>query len=178
MNKRTVGRTVILGVLFALVAYSIYANFIDKKGVLSVGDAAPDFQLVAQNGETYRLSELKGKGVVVNFWGTWCKPCEKEMPAFRDNYEAFKEVGVELLAVNVGETDVAVDGFSRKYDLNFPVLIDRNQDVMNAYHVNPLPVTFFVDENGIVTHIQTGTMSDTDVKRLFGSIVPKRFLKE
>ena len=72
----------------------------DKVELLKVGAEAPDFELVDLNGEKHRLSDYKGQGVLLNFWGTWCEPCEREFPAMTRQYETFKDQGVQILAVN------------------------------------------------------------------------------
>ncbi|MGL4522926.1 MAG: thiol-disulfide oxidoreductase ResA [Bacilli bacterium] len=159
MNKRTLQRVAILAILIGLVAYAVYSNFIEKRDVIVVGGNAPDFSLVATDGTQYKLSELQGKQVMVNFWGTWCKPCEREMPVMRDFYNQYSSKGIEILAVNAGETELAVDAFKTKYDLPFPLLIDVNRDVMDAYFINPLPISFFIDANGVVTDIHQGTLT-------------------
>jgi len=82
-------------VLAVAIIYTIYNNATkDKFEVLGVGDEAPDFTLVDLNGEEHRLSDYKGQGVFLNFGGTWCKPCAKEMPAMDRQYEVFKDQSV------------------------------------------------------------------------------------
>ncbi|ECO1678123.1 thiol-disulfide oxidoreductase, partial [Listeria monocytogenes] len=96
---------------------------------VQAGDQAPDFVLENMEGNKVQLSELKGKGVFLNFWGTWCKPCEKEMPFMERQYNYFKNQGVEVLAVNIGESDVAIETFAKRYGLTFPILKDKKSVV-------------------------------------------------
>jgi thiol-disulfide isomerase/thioredoxin len=88
-KKRLIIRTVILAVLLCAVGYTLYAQFFADKQKVSVGDKAPDFILRDVNGETHQLSDYKGKGVFLNFWGTWCKPCKQEMPAMEKQYASY-----------------------------------------------------------------------------------------
>ena len=77
------------------------------------------------NGEEHKLSDYRGQGVFLNFWGTWCKPCENEMPYMEKQYQTYKNQGIHILAVNVGESDYAVNSFVAKHHLTFPVMIDK-----------------------------------------------------
>ncbi|OQM45090.1 thiol-disulfide oxidoreductase [Anoxybacillus sp. UARK-01] len=171
-KQRLVLRTVILIVLLGAVGYTIYSNFFMEKAEIKVGAEAPDFVLTDLQGKTHRLSEYRGKGVFLNFWGTWCKPCEKEMPYISRQYENFKKQGVEVLAVNVGEPKLSVQKFVDRYQLTFPVVIDREDQVMNAYEIDPLPTTFLIDKDGKITKIITGTMTEEMIKQYMESIKP------
>lgn len=165
-------RTVILAIMFAAIGYTIYSNvFVDKEAI-QVGDSAPDFVLTDLNGNKIQLSDYRGKGVFLNFWGTWCKPCEKEMPYINNQYDVYKNEGVEVIAVNVGEAEVAVQTFVDRFHLTFPVAIDQQDQVMNAYHIGPLPTTFLIDKDGKIVDIITGTMTEEDVKKHMERIKP------
>lgn len=112
-KRRLVVRTIILAVLLASVGYTLYANLTkDEVQKVAIGEKAPDFELVDLNGKTHRLSDYEGQGVFLNFWGTFCKPCEKEMPYIENQYQKFKDKGVQVLAVNVGESEFAVKKFA------------------------------------------------------------------
>ncbi|WP_409251226.1 thiol-disulfide oxidoreductase ResA [Bacillus sp. SCS-153A] len=172
-KRRLLIRTIILIVLAAAVIYTLYANFTkDDRGVLKPGDEAPDFVLQDMEGNIHRLSDYKGQGVFLNFWGTWCKPCEKEMPYIERQYQAFKDKGVQILAVNVAESDFQVNKFIEEHSLTFPVVIDSERDVLNAYGIKPLPTTLLVDADGKITKIITGEMTEADIKQYMESIKP------
>lgn len=87
-KRRLIVRTVILFVLTAAVGYTLYAN-LTKEQVqkVEIGKLAPDFVLVDMNGEKHQLSDYRGEGVFLNFWATWCKPCEREMPYIDNAYQ-------------------------------------------------------------------------------------------
>jgi peroxiredoxin len=172
-QKRLLIRTVILILLGVAVAYTLYANFNkDKISKVEIGAQAPDFMLVDLNGKKHKLSDYKGKGVFLNFWGTWCKPCEKEMPYMNNQYDHFKDKGVQILAVNIGESDLAVNKFVERHQLDFPILIDKDTQVQNAYGVNPLPVTFLIDPSGEVVKIHTGTLTESMINDFMTKIQP------
>lgn len=118
-------RTIILALMVVAIVFTIYTNLTkEKTALIQVGDDAPDFALVDMNGEKHQLSDYKGKGVFLNFWGTWCKPCEREFPLMDKHYQVYKDQGLEILAVNIGESDFAVQKFIDRKGLTFPVLID------------------------------------------------------
>ncbi|MGJ7919937.1 thiol-disulfide oxidoreductase ResA [Neobacillus sp. LXY-4] len=172
-KQRLMIRTFILLILGAAIAYTLYANFTkDDKQTVEIGKKAPDFALVDLNGEKHKLSDYKGQGVFLNFWGTWCKPCEKEMPYINHQYQQFKDQGVQVLAVNVGESDLAVKKFAERYQLDFPIVIDKDSEVMHAYGVNPLPITFLIDKDGNVVKTHTGELTEAMVKEFMEQIKP------
>ncbi|MCM3599729.1 thiol-disulfide oxidoreductase ResA [Robertmurraya korlensis] len=173
-KQRLLIRTVILLLLGAAVAYTLYANFTkDEVQKVEVGKKAPDFVLTDLNGEKHQLSDYEGEGVLLNFWATWCKPCEKEMPFLNNQYQAYKDQGVHVIAVNVGESNVAVSDFSKRYDLQFPIVTDKDSQVMTAYGVDPLPITFLIDKQGNVVEIHKGQIvAEADVTEMMEKIKP------
>lgn len=117
---------------------------------LYVGQQAPDFELQTLSGETVRLSDFRGKRVMVNFWATWCPPCRAEMPDMEKFYNA---KDVEILAVNLTDTETsigAIENFVDEFELTFPILLDSNLDVSFLYKIQPIPTTFMVDSSGII----------------------------
>ncbi|WP_108672299.1 thiol-disulfide oxidoreductase ResA [Peribacillus acanthi] len=172
-KKRLIMRTIILILLGAALAYTLYANFTKEENeAVKLNSLAPDFVLTDMEGNKHKLSDYKGQGVFLNFWGTWCKPCEKEMPYMNNQYKVYKDQGVQILAVNVGESEFAVKSFIKDHDLAFPVLIDKKSQVQNAYKVNPLPVTFLIDKEGKVVDSITGTLTEKNIQDLMERIKP------
>ncbi|WP_075617643.1 thiol-disulfide oxidoreductase ResA [Paenisporosarcina indica] len=173
-QQRLIMRTVILAVLVVAIVYTIFTSATKEKvAVLSVGDKAPDFTLVDLNGEEHSLSNYKGQGVFLNFWGTWCKPCAKEMPAMDRQYEVFKDKGVQTLAVNIAQSDFEVQRFTDQYGLDFPVVIDKTKSVMDAYNINPLPTTMLINPQGKIEKIITGEMTEQDIAAFMEQIAPE-----
>ncbi|MBD8014010.1 thiol-disulfide oxidoreductase ResA [Microbacterium sp. APC 3898] len=173
-QKRAVMRTVILAVLVAAIGYTIYNSATAKDvTLLEVGDKAPDFALVDLEGNDHKLSDYEGQGVFLNFWGTWCKPCAKEMPAMDRQYEAFSNDGVQVLAVNIAQSDFEVQSFADQYGLSFPVVIDKTKSVMTAYNIRPLPTTVLVNPEGNIERIITGEMTEQDIAGFMEEIKPE-----
>lgn len=172
-KRRLVIRTVILLLLGAAVAYTLYANFTkDKVQKVAIGEKAPDFVLTDMEGNTHRLSEYEGQGVFLNFWATWCKPCEREMPYMNNQYKQFKDQGVQIIAVNVGESELAVNKFAGKYDLSFPIVIDTDGQVQTAYGIGPLPATYLIDKEGKVVKYITGELTEEMIRGYMEQIKP------
>ena len=173
-QKRAVMRTVILAVLVAAIGYTIYNSATAKDvTLLEVGDKAPDFALVDLEGNDHKLSDYEGQGVFLNFWGTWCKPCAKEMPAMDRQYEAFSNEGVQVLAINIAQSDFEVQSFADQYGLSFPVVIDKTKSVMTAYSIRPLPTTVLVNPEGNIQRIITGEMTEQDIEGFMEEIKPE-----
>lgn len=160
-------------VLAGAIVFTIYNSATkEQKGLLQVGEQAPDFTLMDLNGEEHQLSDYKGQGVFVNFWGTWCKPCEKEFPLMEKQYQVYKDQGVQILAVNIAQSDYEVRQFAEQRDLTFPIVIDKTKSVMEAYNIRPLPTTLLVNAEGKIEKIITGEMSEEDIKSYMEQIKP------
>lgn len=168
--QRKMGRAITVTVLILASLAIIYAviNFTsnkDSETAIQIGQPAPDFTLTALDGRKLSLSDLKGKVVLLNFWGSWCEPCKEEMPAIQQTYEAWKDKGFVVVGVNIAESKVTAKGFADRIGVTFPVVLDSNREVtLQSYKVGPIPSSFFIDKNGIVRGINTGGMSANYMK--------------
>ncbi|MCU0489114.1 MAG: TlpA family protein disulfide reductase [Anaerolineales bacterium] len=122
------------------------------------GFLAPDFELPSASGEIVRVTELRGKPVMLNVWASWCGPCRAEMPAMQRVYENYQSQGLEILAVNSTSQDTRQDAlaFVESLGLRFPILFDDEGQVARLYQVNALPTTFFIDAQGIIQDVIIG----------------------
>ncbi|WAA13801.1 thiol-disulfide oxidoreductase ResA [Fervidibacillus halotolerans] len=172
-RRRFIQRTIILFVLAMAIIYTVYTNLMkDERKIAQVGETAPDFMLEDMDGNMIRLSDYRGKGVFLNFWGTFCKPCEEEMPYIDRQYQIYKDQGVEVIAVNVGETDLAIETFAKRLSLSIPIVVDRKGEVQEAYGIFPLPATFLIDSNGKIIHYFDREMDEQTVKDFMERIKP------
>ncbi len=172
-KKRSITRGIILTILAVAIAFTIYASATkDKVEVIKVGATAPDFELVDMNGDKHRLKDYEGQGVVLNFWGTWCGPCEREFPAMERQYAEFKDKGVEIIAINYKQSDFEVNTYVKNMGMTFPVAIDKKISVFKAYNIGPLPTTVFIDKDGKVNEISKGEMSESRIRAAMTSITP------
>ncbi len=137
------------------------------------GDYAPDFELKTFDGQTVRLSDYKGKAVMLNFWATWCPPCRAEIPDMQKVYET---TDYEILAVNVTGSESKmkhVEQFIEKYDMTFPVALDEASAVSTMYNAFSLPTTYFIDEEGKIVQIIEGPLNKDAMIQMFQRIEGK-----
>jgi len=121
-------------------------------------EAAPDFALVTLDGATVRLSNLRGRWVLVNFWATWCAPCREEMP-YLDRLAAGHADRLSVLAVNMRERTTEVAAFAEELDLQLPVLLTPDDATLLAYNVHGLPISILVDPDGAIVARIAGPLS-------------------
>ena len=116
------------------------------------GKLAPDFELETLDGEQFKLSDLQGKKVILNFWATWCPPCREEMPGMQQYYEENQDE-VVVVAVNLTDKDTseqAARNFIDEYGFTYPIPLDRDGDIAKEYGVIVVPTTYFIGTDGIV----------------------------
>lgn len=140
---------------------------------LEVGNLAPDFELKNVEGNSIKLSSLKGKKVILNFWATWCPPCRQEMPDMAKFYVDQKDKGIEILAVDLTNTEKSredVTNFMRANSITFPVVLDENGKVSQLYNVASIPASFIIDSQGVIQRKLVGPMTYNSMKSMLGSI--------
>jgi len=137
---------------------------------LEKGAPAPDFELKYADGKVVRLSDFKGRPVLVNFWATWCKFCEAEMPAIQSAYAKYKDDGFMVIAVDSKEAASKVAGFVARYKLTFTVGIDPTDAVFRRYRGGGWPHSVFVDREGIVRRMVAGQLSPSELEQYIGEI--------
>lgn len=125
----------------------------------SPGFLAPDFELVTLEGEMVRLSDLRGRPVVLNFWASWCGPCRIETPHFQEFSENFSD-DLVVLGVNQQESAETVEAFAAEFALTYPLLLDARADVYQTYAVFGLPTTYFIDADGIIVDVIPGAATE------------------
>lgn len=183
MRKKYKRGTAIIGFIFGLLgaAYKFGFWIVAAGGILAtsytlsgdnvdsikIGDAAPEFVLEDMDGNTHRLSDYKGKGVLLYFWTTY-GPSETEMVDMNNLYKEYKDKGVEILAINIGDSDSSINEYVSQHDIIFPVLTD----VQRAYDIESIPTTLLIDPNGKVSNIHVGTLTEKDRKNHMDRIKP------
>ncbi|HEY6959512.1 MAG TPA: TlpA disulfide reductase family protein [Candidatus Limnocylindria bacterium] len=135
----------------------------DQSAAPRISGIAPDFEWNAPDGTTKKLSDLRGRTVVINFWATWCQPCREEMPAMQ---RVAGDSDAVFLAVDLMEDGARVRAFMDSLGLDrLTPLLDTDGAVTRAYSVLELPQTFFVDPKGVIQHIEHGQVMDDDAVR-------------
>ncbi|MDH5527304.1 MAG: TlpA family protein disulfide reductase [Nitrospirota bacterium] len=122
-----------------------------------IGSLAPDFALRDLDGRVWKLSDQRGKVVLLNFWATWCGPCRIEMPTIEALSQDLKGQPFQVLAV-AGDFDGAkkVAPFMAQIEASFPALLDANGAVQDLYYANRLPMTFVIGKDGVIKNILVG----------------------
>ena len=118
--------------------------------VIDVGDAAPDFELPTLDGETVSLAELRGQPVIVNFWASWCNPCREEFPILAETYAEHEADGLEIVGVTFRDIESDSRAFADDFGATWPLAVDDDGTAAQAFGVRAIPVTFFVDAEGVV----------------------------
>ncbi len=129
-----------------------------------VGEAAPDFSLTGLDGAKHQLTDYKGHVTFVNFWATWCGPCQVELPTLEKFVAEQGDKGARVLAVNAGETSDQINTYFTQNDISgLNVLLDSNIEVYTAYGINALPTTFIVDKEGVIRYRHFGMLRQEDI---------------
>jgi peroxiredoxin len=146
--------------VFAVIAFAAVAALELGSSVpqaVGRGVTAPSFSLpqLDSNGPV-ALESLRGRVVLVNFWATWCKPCEDEIPAMERLYQALRPGGFEILAISVGEEAAVVRGFRDRMGISFPILLDADKRVAIEWQTFAFPESLLVDRDGTILERYVG----------------------
>ena len=177
-------REVILTVAGIMVALLILVWLWGLSGRMSLPQREPavaemnfparPFALRTLDGQRFELAAQLGKVVLVNFWATWCKPCEEEMPALQAAYHALADEGLVIVGVDLydaeraqGRGEQEVRAFTSRYGVQYPIVLDETGQVARDYRISPIPVSYFIDPAGAVRFVRVGQLTSADVEMLF-----------
>ena len=124
------------------------------------GQVAPDFELQSLDGKNMKLSDFRGKAVLLNFWATWCGPCKIEMPWFVELQKQYGPQGFQIIGVAMDDASTEdIAKFARQMGVNYPILLGKEAVGQSYGGVNVLPTTFFVDRDGKLVAREFGLQS-------------------
>ncbi|MBK7894071.1 MAG: TlpA family protein disulfide reductase [Anaerolineaceae bacterium] len=163
----------ILGGLAVLVWMSVQTavptpttNSYGAPALAQQGGTVTDFTIESLGGFPVSLNDYEGEVIIMNFWATWCPPCRAEMPGINNFYEAYKEEGLVVLAINEEESAETVRPFIELNNFTFPVLLDIEGRVAQQYSTRSFPTTFIIDRQGVIQHVQTGEISERELEKI------------
>ncbi len=150
--------------VLTVLSMALGAMLAAPAGAVATLSAAPDFTLRTLSGPNVRLQELRGKVVLINFWATWCGPCQQEMPKLNALYEKYHAAGFVLLGVNVDEDVKHASEVATRLGLKFPVLLDTEKAISTLYDLSTMPSTVIVDRDGKVRYLHRGYLSGVEAE--------------
>lgn len=138
-----------------------------------IGSERPDFTLPGPHGEQHAISDWDGDILAINFWATWCKPCEEEIPEFIDLQQKYRDQGVTFVGVAI-DRSAAVADFVERYQMNYPVLVGEQSamKVAKTYgnQIGALPYTAFVNRAGRITHVHRGRLPKPEADAILADL--------
>jgi len=160
---------VVVGVVAVVAAPFLSDAVASVAGIpLEVGTDAPDFELESLAGGEVRLSQFRGQPVLLVFGATWCPPCRAEAPLIQDAHEEYSNLVV--LLVDMEEDADIVQGYVDEMNLTHLVLLDLNGLVSQKYHVNAIPASFFIDDEGVIRALEVGQLTSAALAEKLAAI--------
>ncbi|HEX7473003.1 MAG TPA: TlpA disulfide reductase family protein [Candidatus Limnocylindrales bacterium] len=150
---------------------------------LRPGQRAPELTVTRPDGSTFALTDvqghpvslaaLRGKAVWINFFASWCPPCQAETPVLRDTYAAYRDKGVVIVGISVQETTASdVSAYATKYGLDYTIAADLSGDIFRLYGAYVLPTQVFIGPDGIVHALHLGLMTDASAAAELDAMLP------
>jgi len=143
-----------------------------QQEVQELGQAKP-FELYDTDSVSYTLKNYEGKLVLIHFWADWCSHCRQEFPKIQKAYEKLKPQGIEIIAVNAGQTREHVLEIKTSYNLTFPLLVDEEAKIAQIYGVTGLPTSFFIDGTGKIREKHIGWLEEEQILEIFKKLLEK-----
>ena len=167
----------VLGLFVVICIFTVWNSISSKQSELKQStdlsnEVAPDFKVQGLDGKLYRLSDFRGKPIVLNFWASWCDPCRAEMPLLNDTYKKQMRNDLVVLALNLSENVQTVKGFAKEYKLAFPILLDNDSAIADQYGIDPIPTSFFVNREGVIENVHIGELDQETLELNLQKIMP------
>ena len=181
LSRRAIGVSLLSGVIIAflvLMAWGLLnrSPVTERSGVTRIGKPAPEFTLPRLDGGELVLAYHIGQPLVINFWSSWCPPCEDEAPLLESTWRAYKDSDVMFVGVDIQDAEWDGRDFLERFDITYPNGLDNDGKVTVDYGVIGLPVTFFVNRQGIVERRWVGAIRESQlvawVEELNADIAP------
>lgn len=151
-------------IVFAVISLFLSKSSFQNVAPAKVGSPVGDFALSDLNGNTVHLSDFAGKPVMINAWATWCPPCRAEMPLLNSYYQAHRQQGFVILAVNAGDSQSEASSFAQQNGLAFTVLLDPDTSLLNGLGIHSFPTSVFIGRDGKVKTIHVGMFTQDSIE--------------
>jgi len=161
-RPRRWGVVLVWGLLLGLLAILGLGLVRTQQGPVGVGATVPDFSLTTFDGETVDIRDLRGQVVVINFWASWCKPCEQEAAELEQAYQQYKDRGVVFLGVDYVDTDREAKAYLEKFGITYPNGPDLGTRISQAFRIRGVPETYIVGPDGRLAVIKIGPYQSLD----------------
>jgi cytochrome c biogenesis protein CcmG/thiol:disulfide interchange protein DsbE len=146
--------------LFVLLGVVALVLFLKQQGAIQVGQKPPSFTITSFDGKQYGPAEMSGKVILVNFWASWCKPCEQEAPDLESAWRYYQPRGdVLFLGIAWTDTESASLAFIKKFDITYPNGPDLGTVISQAYRTTGVPETYIIDKNGNLAAVKLSAYS-------------------
>lgn len=139
-----------------------------------VAPLAPELFLTDLNGKTFKMSSLKGKVVVVNFWAVWCTPCTEEVPKFVGLQQRYQGQGLQVIGISIDDSDHDLRNFYRRFGMNYPVVAGTKKVAEEYGGILGLPTTFIIDRDGRIQKKLTGATDFSALEQEVAAQLAKR----
>lgn len=151
---------VALVAFMALIGWGLNRSM---RGSMSIGDPVPGFSMTSFDGQPYNLADYKGKVVLINFWASWCQPCEQEAAELEEAYQHYKPDGdVVFIGLAYVDTEPKSLAYLKKFGITYPNGPDLATKISQMFRVRGVPETFVVDRNGRLAYFKAGPFSSTN----------------
>lgn len=165
------GRILVWVGVLALLAILALGLRRSQQGPITVGDTVPNFTLTTFDGQNINLTDLKGKVVVLNFWASWCKPCEQEAADLEAAWRQYQPTGkVVFLGADYVDTEPEALAYLERFDITYPNGPDLRTRISQAFRIRGVPETYIIDQNNVLRNVQIGPF--TSLAQIQGMIDP------
>ncbi|HJW90317.1 MAG TPA: TlpA disulfide reductase family protein [Anaerolineales bacterium] len=171
----SLGAVIAWAALFLLLVILALGLIRSQQGPVAQGQSAPDFTLTTFDGQPYTLSEFKGKVVVINFWASWCKPCEQEAADLETAWQSYQGRGdVIFLGVDYVDTEPEALAYLKRFNITYPNGPDQRTRISQAYRIRGVPETYVVGPDGILTFVKIGPFNSlAEIQAVIDPVLPR-----